>query len=83
MKQGIQVCVIISESQILNFELLKFLFQGCAMPTEILGRGFVALKCLQLLHLAKELDDILQSVNRESFLMREEEQLSSITEKME
>lgn len=47
------------------------------MPSRVLARRFAAFICCQVLHRAGELDDTLHPISKESFWMREEEQLNS------
>lgn len=53
------------------------------MPTVALARRFAALQCCQILHFSGELDDTLQPISKESFWIREEEQLTFTLEEME
>lgn len=53
------------------------------MPTRVLARRFAAFQCCQTLHLSGELDDTLQPISKESFWMREEEQLTSANDELE
>ncbi|KAL0276264.1 UNVERIFIED_CONTAM: hypothetical protein PYX00_003870 [Menopon gallinae] len=57
--------------------------RGCPMPSTVLARRFAAFQCCQLLHFEGELDDSLQPITKESFWMREEEQLTSGSEDWE
>ncbi|XP_067013187.2 endoribonuclease Dcr-1 [Anabrus simplex] len=56
---------------------------GLPMPSQVLARRIAALDACQVLHKAKELDDNLLPVGKESFRLHEEEETSLALEELE